>query len=432
MTFFATADIHLGRSSQVGGTQHSLSAREGWKRFVDRAIADQVDAVLLSGDLVDKENNYFEALSALEAQLKRLETAHIHTVLVAGNHDALVLPEMMNTFKNSDYVHFLGVNGQWEILKLDFKSGKTVQFLGWSFPAEHVSSNPLDLLQLSELEIQPNIPLLGLVHGDITNSDSNYAPITQASLQRETSVDAWLLGHIHLPEEFQQIRPFICYSGSLQSLSPKEHGAHGFQQIEFDDFGEMSHEFQPISPVRFEKIETDISEVSEPQELRQLILKAVENESILLLYADLSHLVLDISLTGEVAFPHEIDGWINRSDVFEYETAIDGTHITIRKITNHTRYKADNLHLLADEKSPAGVLAAAIIDLESENENPFTKKLMKSFSERTETLNNASVYMSLESNQKIEFKSSEHRQLLIDECHRLLSEMMILKQNANN
>jgi hypothetical protein len=40
--------------------------------------------------------------------------------------------------------------------------------------------------------------------------------------------------------------------------------------------------------------------------------------------------------------------------------------------------------------------------------------------------------MSLESNQKIEIKSSEHRQLLIDECHRLLSEMMILKQNANN
>lgn len=432
LTFLSAADVHLGRSSALAGSYASISARIGWERLIQQAIDIQADAVLLSGDLVDKENNYFEALSALETQLKRLENHKIHAVIVAGNHDALVLPEMVQTFNRSDFVHFLGIDGNWELLKIEFKNGDSAQFIGWSFPSEHIFENPLANLSIENLSVEPDMPLIGLVHGEVTRSDSNYAPISLSSLQQVSEVDAWLLGHIHAPQIFQLKDPFICYTGSLQALSAKERGAHGFEKLEIIEGGLVQHELISVSPVRYEKVEIEISSAFHQNEIRQHIAAEIAGNSPEFVFPDLEYLVLDISLTGEIARPHEVDTWLNQSDILDYETSVNHCNVTIRKITNHTRYKADNLHLLAEEKSPAGILASAILDLEKDRESTFALKLLESFKERTQEINNSSVYQPLDKQQKIATDTSEHRQLLIDECHRLLSEMIILKQNAKN
>src|SRR5690625_108199 len=78
MKILCTGDLHLGRRSSrlpehIDGRAHSSAS--AWGRVVDLAIAERVDLVLLSGDLIDDANRFYEALGPLEVGLRRLATA---------------------------------------------------------------------------------------------------------------------------------------------------------------------------------------------------------------------------------------------------------------------------------------------------------------------------------------------------------------------
>ena len=64
-----TGDVHLGRSpTRVPDTlpARQFSAVAAWRNFVDKAIELQVDAAILTGDIVDENNRFYEAFSPLE------------------------------------------------------------------------------------------------------------------------------------------------------------------------------------------------------------------------------------------------------------------------------------------------------------------------------------------------------------------------------
>ena len=73
-------DIHLGR--RPGGLpgnleQHGLSVAEltpaaAWRSTVDWAVAHDVDAVVLAGDVVESDNARFEAYGRLREGAERL------------------------------------------------------------------------------------------------------------------------------------------------------------------------------------------------------------------------------------------------------------------------------------------------------------------------------------------------------------------------
>src|SRR5690606_31256677 len=73
-----TGDVHIGRSStrfRGDPDARALSCAGAWSLIVDRAIAERVDLVAVSGDLVDRANRYFEAYGPLERGLERLKEA---------------------------------------------------------------------------------------------------------------------------------------------------------------------------------------------------------------------------------------------------------------------------------------------------------------------------------------------------------------------
>lgn len=59
-----TGDLHLGRSSSrlPDALKHEARAATAWGRIVDLALAEQVSAVLLSGDVADESNRFWEAV----------------------------------------------------------------------------------------------------------------------------------------------------------------------------------------------------------------------------------------------------------------------------------------------------------------------------------------------------------------------------------
>ena len=78
---------------------------------MDAALDAKVRAVALAGDVVEKEDDFFEAYRELATGVKALTDAGIDVVAVAGNHDVKVLPRLAN-----DLLKFklLGRGGQWE------------------------------------------------------------------------------------------------------------------------------------------------------------------------------------------------------------------------------------------------------------------------------------------------------------------------------
>lgn len=67
MKLLAAADLHLGRA--LGGVPsqwaEQYSPRHAWTALIDEAVSRKVDAVLLAGDVVDRQNRFFEAYSAV-------------------------------------------------------------------------------------------------------------------------------------------------------------------------------------------------------------------------------------------------------------------------------------------------------------------------------------------------------------------------------
>ena len=55
-----TGDLHLGRHpSRLPSVMEELSVRATWDRFVGYAISQRVDAVALTGDLIDRANRFY-------------------------------------------------------------------------------------------------------------------------------------------------------------------------------------------------------------------------------------------------------------------------------------------------------------------------------------------------------------------------------------
>lgn len=85
-----TGDMHLGRRPTripENSDSHSLRPTVVWHSLVSTAIERKVDAVVLTGDVVDESNKFFEAFSALQSGVEHLAKAGIPVLTVSGNHD---------------------------------------------------------------------------------------------------------------------------------------------------------------------------------------------------------------------------------------------------------------------------------------------------------------------------------------------------------
>ena len=95
----ATGDLHIGKkiSSSVYDTG-GLSAKDTWKRIVDWSIDNDVDIIALTGDIVDRDNRYFEAFGPLQSGFKKLKEKGIQVYMVAGN--VIIMRSEESTLRN--------------------------------------------------------------------------------------------------------------------------------------------------------------------------------------------------------------------------------------------------------------------------------------------------------------------------------------------
>jgi len=281
----AIGDVHLGTQpgsipadmAECGIDPRDLAPEAALGAAVDRAIADEVDAVLFAGDVVESTNARFEAIRPLEAAIQRLSDAAIPVLAVVGNHDVEALPRLGSLI---DGLTLLGLGGHWQFHLIEKHGEPIVEIVGWSFSERRVMTSPVaDLLRAPVARARPDLPRIGILHGDLGASGGHYAPFSRQELEA-TAFDAWLLGHIHGPSLGSAGGPGGAgpcgYLGSLVGLDPSETGAHGPWSIHVGGAGRVHVQQLPIAPLRWERIDVELDEATTVDDVGDLLLDAAE------------------------------------------------------------------------------------------------------------------------------------------------------------
>lgn len=245
-------DIHLGRRpgrlsaglDDFNVRTQDLTPAAAWAATVDWALEHDVDAVALAGDVVESLEDRFEAYGHLERGVRRLTGRGIDVVGVAGNHDVLALPRLADRIPD---FKLLGRKGQWETIRLRADSGAELCLMGWSFPEPVFRGDPLAGLAL---ELPSGVAAVGLLHCDLDQTNSPYAPVPRRAFDSAPGA-AWLLGHVHGPSDLSAVRP-VGYLGSLVGLDPGEPGLHGPWLARISGDARVSLEQVPLAPIRWE------------------------------------------------------------------------------------------------------------------------------------------------------------------------------------
>lgn len=255
-----TGDLHLGSPLHHLGEKSAQRQQELENTLfaiVRLAKQEQVDAVLIAGDLFDS--------SAPDAQLlQRCITAFrsipdIPVLLVRGNHDyalRAVFPPNVHVFESY----------------LEKYSIKNCDIYGVSFETEHCTSCIIEGLRPDD---PARINVL-LVHGDVAAA-SAYNPVPERVLA-QSGMDYAALGHIHRFGGFQRAgQTTYAYCGIPEPRAFDEAGEKGVILAEVQK-GSVNGRFVPLSRRRLTQIELDVSKAADNGDILDLMLAAAQRE----------------------------------------------------------------------------------------------------------------------------------------------------------
>lgn len=259
--FVHTADIHLdsplkslalrdsGLAELVGN-----ATRATFSRIVDLCLAEEVQALVIAGDLYDGSQTSMKTARFLAQEMDRLADADIPAFVIRGNHDAaskitreLTLPGSVTVFP-----------GKAEVIETAW-NGHAVAVHGISFRDSHA---PESLLNRFHPPVQGafNIGLLHTSLGGARGHDP-YAPCALADLQA-SGFDYWALGHIHQRAVYPGATTVVM-PGIPQGRDIGEAGAKSVTLVTVDETGAIDLEERCLSVAQFERLEIDADSLSD-------------------------------------------------------------------------------------------------------------------------------------------------------------------------
>lgn len=254
--FIHAADIHLdsalrGLLRYEGAPVDEIrsATRRAFDNLIDLAIIEEVDFVLLAGDLYDGDwKDYNTGLYFIE-RMGRLREAGIPVFIVAGNHDAasqitkhLRLPDNVKMFATGSPDRVVLENLSVAIQGQGFANRAVTEDLSQAYP----QGDPLFF----------NI---GLLHTCLDGKPGHepYAPCTVDGL-RSKGYQYWALGHVHKREEVSR-DPWIVFPGNTQGRHIRETGPKGCTLVTVDN-GEVAQvEHRDLDVLRWSLCEIDIT-----------------------------------------------------------------------------------------------------------------------------------------------------------------------------
>ena len=265
------------------------STFDAFNAVIDLCIREQVDGLLVAGDVFDSADRSLVAQLRFVDGLRRLESAGIRSFVCHGNHDPLDSWHAKVAFLAS-CCRFGSMVTSAELRPGDPDSPLVY---GYSYQTREVREN---LVPYFERAFQPGRTSLGLLHANVgaDTGHESYAPCNIEDLAR-VGIHYWALGHVHTRQEHQLPEGLAVYPGNTQGRHPNETGARGVYLVSLTDSGHFATSFRPVDLVRWEQIEVDISTFEDQQTFERSVDRAIDSG---LEKADGRHLVYRTQVTG--------------------------------------------------------------------------------------------------------------------------------------
>jgi len=247
MKFIHAGDLHLGNAFEGLSdipewlmTKLQNATSDAFTNLVDQAIAEQVDFIVLPGDIYNTTQINPRIQLFFSQQMERLNEAKIPVILGYGNHDFVEDFASQGAFPENVTVLSHAV----ETVHLTTKEQVRVAISGFSYPTRHLNRS-----MVADFPVKGDEDYhIGMYHGAIgVDGEGDYAPFNLNALNAK-HYQYWALGHIHVRQTLQE-HPFIGYSGSLQGLNHKEAGEKGYYLVESNADGELIPHFVASAPI---------------------------------------------------------------------------------------------------------------------------------------------------------------------------------------
>lgn len=350
--FIHTADVHLdsplrGLERYDGAPVQRIrgATRQALKNLVALAMAEEVELVLIAGDLYDGDWKDYNTGLFFAAEMSKLREAGIKVYLISGNHDAA--SQIHRQLRMPDNVYRLS-SSKPETLILEHP-GVALHGQGFARPA--VSD---DLSAAYPLAL-PDFFNIGLLHTSATGREGHapYAPCTVSGLIGK-GYDYWALGHVHSREILCE-RPLIVFPGNIQGRHIRETGAKGCTLVTVEDGQIVAAEHRELDVLRWCLVPVDVSGHGSPEEVIDAVGEAITQE---LAQHDEQLLAVRLDIQGSCKAHHELifraEHWAN--EIRMTATDISGGNVWIEKIKVNTVIEANVADLLNRNDAIGGLL----------------------------------------------------------------------------
>jgi len=308
------ADVHIDHAqhgkfnTQRGLHQRVIDFEKSLITIIDTAISENVDLVLFAGDAYKGRSPLPTFQRLFEAQIFRLSSARIPTILLTGNHDMPKPPRFAHALQEFEtlkppYIHVISnltTIGQSElgipvnvigvpwIYRDRFKAMVQKEFDSNVDIDDEIEAHIARFINQAIEKADSDIPLILIAHATVTGAKTgdevgltlNNELKLSGSLVKDPRLDYVALGHIHKaqnlngaePEESNEtFQPPVIYPGSIERLDFGERAEKKYFVIANVEKGKTRIQWQELTGIRpFFNINLQIDQ---PQDITALILE---------------------------------------------------------------------------------------------------------------------------------------------------------------
>ncbi len=322
MKIIHCADIHLDSRLLANLDERRAKLRREeilntFLKMADYAVENDVEAILIAGDLFDTRRVSAGVRHAVEAVIRN--HADIRFYLLKGNHEAAgfldaleAMPENLKLFSE-----------EWTSYVLNPQRRGDIVLTGAELTAEDSG------LLYSSLVLDVDKFNIVMLHGQQAQyKGKNKAETIALGELRGKGIDYLALGHVHAyhMEELDR-RGRWCYSGCLEGRGFDECGEHGFVLLDIDEESlTCSCQLIPFANRQLHMWEVDVTGCTDSSQMAEQVRES-------LLRVSFSHRdMVKVILTGELDVACEKNTeFIARKleDMFFYIKVYDETKLTV-------------------------------------------------------------------------------------------------------
>jgi exonuclease SbcD len=316
------ADVHLGaRHQDLGEVAAKQRERQfaAFRRAVDLALEERVDAVLVAGDLFDSNQQPRRSVERAAGEFRRLAASGIRTVLIPGTHDVYDpasiyrvhdLAQLAGQRPDSDMVTVLTPERPDVVL-----AAADLVVYGRVAATKRMAASPLaGFSARTESRARWRV---GMVHGSLHiegKVQDDDVIFTEAEIAA-SGLDYLALGHWHSFRQGRLGDTTWAYAGAPEPVAVDQDGAGQVVMVELQETAGRRAVIvvpHPVGRTRFRKLDVDAGDVASQAALVGRLAAMADAD-----------LVLDVRLTG--VEPDELD--IQEDEV---ERQLAGSFLKVR------------------------------------------------------------------------------------------------------